>query len=300
MKKIILSICALAFISVNVYAKISIVTTTTDLADIAQKIGGDKVNVVSLSHGDQSGCQGIEPRPSMLMNLRKADVLILIGMDYDHWANGLIDASRNSNIVFGAPGYIDTSVGIRRLEVPVGKVDASMGHVHIYGNPHYILDPDNGKIVARNIAEGLSKKYPEHKVYFKTNEENFVKSLDAKIKEWDKILAPFRGREIVSYHKTWEYLAEHFGFKIIAYIEPKPGIPPSPAHLNRLIEQLKTEKGVLIFHENIYPLKSSEMVAKETGAKVLVLPMAVKGLNGKIQGYLELFDYITGQIAEAK
>lgn len=278
--------------------KLQVVTTTTDLADIAKEIGKDKIEVISLSHGDQSGCNSVEPRPSMVMGLRKADLFVRTGMAYDSWADSLLDAARNSKIVFGAQGYVDTSVGIERLEVPRGKVDAGMGHVHIYGNPHYWLDPENGRVIAENILVGLIRIAPENKEYFTQNKNNFIKTLEAKIKEWSMKLEPYRGRKIVSYHKSWEYFAKRFGLEITATIEPKPGIPPSASYLNRLIQQLKPMKELIIFHENIYPVKSSEMVAKETGAKVAVLPIATGGMRGAVKSYIGLFDYIVLKITE--
>ncbi len=279
-------------------AKLQVVTTTTDLADIAKEIGQDKIEVISLSHGDQSGCNSVEPRPSMVMGLRKADLFVRIGMAYDSWADSLIDAARNSRIVFGAPGYLDVSIGIERLEVPRGKVDAGMGHVHIYGNPHYWLDPGNGRVIAENILAGLIRITPENKEYFTRNKELFARKLDDKMKEWSMKLEPYKGRKIVSYHKSWEYFARRFGLAITATIEPKPGIPPSAAYLNHLIQQLKPLGGLIILHENIYSVKSSALVAKETGAKIVILPIATGGMRGTVKNYIGLFDYIISQITE--
>ncbi len=300
LKKIYLIIYLLSCIPVYGQAKekINVVATTTDLADIVKEIGKEKVEVKSLSHGDQSGCSSVEPRPSMVMGLRKADLFVRIGMAYDSWADSLLDAARNSKIVFGAPGYVDTSVGIERLEVPKGKVDASMGHVHIYGNPHYWLDPQNGEVIVKNIVDGLGKVSGSDAEYFKKSGDEYIQKLKQKISEWAAKLEPYEGNKIVSYHKSWEYFARRFGFEIIATIEPKPGIPPSPAHLNRLIEQLKPQKNIIILHENIYPVKTSQMVAKETGAKVVVLPIATGGMKGAVKSYIGLFDYIVLKITE--
>lgn len=278
--------------------KVQVVTTTTDLADIAGEIGKDKIHVTSLSHGDQSGCNSVEPRPSMVMAARAADLFVRIGLNYDSWADSLVDAARNSKIVFGAPGYVDASVGIERLEVPRGKIDASMGHVHIYGNPHYWLDPENGKVMADNILAGLIRVSPENRDYFTRNRDAYTRMLDEKIRRWHGALAPLKGSRIVSYHKSWEYFARRFGFTIVATIEPKPGIPPSAAHVNSLIEQLKPETGIIILHENIYPVKSSHMIARETGARVAVLPIATGGMKGAVKSYAGLFDYITAVLTE--
>ncbi len=278
--------------------QLQLVTTTTDLADIARIIGGDKVRVVSLSRGDQMGCHSVEPRPSMVVNLSRADILIKIGLDYDSWADALVDSSRNAKIAFGAPGYVDTSVGIVRLEVPRGKVDASMGHVHLYGNPHYWLDPENGRIIAENICAGLARIAPAHGDYFLQNKEAFVKLLAIKIQEWKTKLMPYKNKKIVSYHKSWEYFARSFGFEIIAAIEPKPGIPPSPAHLKELIAKLKKEKNLMILHENVYPVTTSRMIERETEAKLIVLPVSVGGIKGAAKDYSGLFDHIVEKIVE--
>ena len=285
----------------NLYAapdKIKIVTTTMDLADIAKEIGGEKVEVTSLSHGDQSGCNSVEPRPSMVMSLRKAGVFVRIGMDYDSWADSLIDACGNSRIAFGAPGYADASVGIERLEVPAGRVDAGMGHVHVYGNPHYWLDPQNGRVMADNILAALIRVSAGNKDYFTANKQAYVARLDDKISQWSRKLEPYKGKRIVSYHESWVYFAKRFGFEIMATIEPKPGIPPSAAYLNQLIIRVKQGTGLLIFHENIYPEKTSAMVARETGAKVYILPISTGGMRGAVKSYTGLFDYIVSAITE--
>jgi zinc/manganese transport system substrate-binding protein len=233
----------------------------------------------------------------MVVNLRKADAYIRIGMDYDSWADGLMDAARNSRIVYGAPGFIDTSVGIERLEVPQGKVDAGMGHVHLYGNPHYWLDPHNARVITKNIAEGLSRVRPESSGYFNKNREEYLARFDVKIREWETKLKPYQGKNIVTYHKSWEYFARRFGLNIVATVEPKPGIPPSAAYLNTLIQKLKGQSGIMILHENCYPARTSRMVAAQAGARLLVLPVSVGGMGGKIKDYPGLFDHIIASIA---
>ncbi|MDI6786170.1 MAG: metal ABC transporter substrate-binding protein [bacterium] len=304
MKKIfvtirIIVILAMCLTNIASAAKeINIVTTTTDLMDLVKMVGGKRVKVVSLSHGDQSGCAGVEPRPSMVIYLRSADMLVRIGMDYDHWADSLIDASRNSKIVYGANGYVDVSVGINRLEVPKGKVDASMGHIHLYGNPHYWLDPHNAKVITKNIYEGLCRISPKNSNCFKENRDEFLLKIDMAIQEWSKKLKIFQGKKFVSYHTSWVYFAKCFGLNIVGTLEPKSGIPPSPAHLRGLIKMMKKEGISMILHENYYPQRTTEMVSKETGAKILILPVSVGGLNGKIEDYFSLFNYIVNKITE--
>jgi len=274
--------------------EIFVVTTTEDLADLTKAVGGDKVKVASLSYGYQDP-HLVEPRPSMVVQLKKADMLVKIGMDLDIWVDSLIQASRNSNIVYGAKGYVDASVGILRLEVPEGKIDASMGDIHIYGNPHYWLDPENAKPITKNILDGLAKISPENTEYFKNNRDKYLEKLDRAIERWNEKMKSYKGTKIVTYHKSWSYFARHFDLEVIATVEPKPGIPPSPAHLNSLINLMKKEKPVMILHEIFYPEKTSEMVAKQTQTKLVILPTSVGGVK-EVKDYLSLFDYIIDRI----
>jgi len=274
--------------------EIFVVTTTEDLADLVKEVGGDKVKVVSLSYGYQDP-HLVEPRPSMVVQLKKADMLVKIGMDLDIWVDSLIQAARNTNIIYGAKGYVDASVGILRLEVPGGKIDASMGDIHIYGNPHYWLDPKNAKPITKNILDGLCKISPENTEYFKNNRDSYLEKLDKMVKIWDEKMKFYKGAKIVTYHKTWSYFANHFNLEVIATVEPKPGIPPSPAHLNSLIIKMKKEKPVMILHEIFYPKKTSEMVSKETQVKLVILPTSVGGVK-EVKDYISLFDYIIDKI----
>jgi ABC-type Zn uptake system ZnuABC Zn-binding protein ZnuA len=274
--------------------EIFVVTTTEDLADLVKEVGGDKVKVVSLSYGYQDP-HLVEPRPSMVVQLKKADMLVKIGMDLDIWVDSLIQAARNTNIIYGAKGYVDASVGILRLEVPGGKIDASMGDIHIYGNPHYWLDPENAKPITKNILDGLCKISPENTEYFKNNRDSYLEKLDKMLKIWDEKMKFYKGAKIITYHKTWSYFANHFNLEVIATVEPKPGIPPSPAHLNSLIIKMKKEKPVMILHEIFYPKKTSEMVSKETQVKLVILPTSVGGVK-EVKDYISLFDYIIDKI----
>jgi len=294
MKKIILFL--IIFLNLLYSKQLYVVTTTEDLKSITEFIGKQKVKVESLSYGWQDPHM-VEALPSMVVKLAKADMLVKIGLDLDMWVDGLIHASRNKNIVYGAIGYVDTSVGIVRLEVPVGKVDASKGDIHIYGNPHYWLDPENGKIIAKNILEGLCRLSPEDKDYFEKNYEEFVEQLTKKIDYWKQKLKKYEGKNFVSYHKTFSYFAKRFNLNIIATVEPKPGIPPSAAYLKKLVEIINKENVVCILHENFYPLKTSQSIAKQTNKKVIVLPTSVGGVK-EVKDYFSLFDYIITKICE--
>ncbi len=279
------------------WAKVKVVCTIPTLSSIAREIGGKEVEIVTLAPGERDP-HYVEPRPSLVVHLRNADLLVKVGMDLDMWVDSLVDASGNRKIMWGSPGYVDCSVGIKRLEVPKGRVDMKKGEIHIYGNPHYWLSPANGEIIARNITEGLSRVDPQHKAYFQDNYESFVKRLREKANAWKKELAPFEGTPFVSYHRSFSYFAPYFGLRFFGTLEPKPGIPPSSTHVAQLIQDMKSAGVKLILLETYYPRKFADVVAKETGAKVVVVPAAVGAQKG-VDDYFSLFDHLVSTIRKA-
>lgn len=281
----------------KVEASLNVVTTTEDLASIAKEIGKEKIEVISLSKGFHDP-HFIEVRPSQVMKLRNADLLILVGMALDIWVQGLIDASRNPKIRYGQKGYLDCSVGIEKLDVPIGKIDASMGHLHIYGNPHYWVDPENAKIIAFNITDRLSEISPENASFFKQNLTQFNKRIDEKMVEWKAKLAPFKGQKIVIYHRSWPYFTDRFGLVVACELEPKPGIPPSPRHLKEVIEKIKQENIKVILMEVFYDERPARFVAKQTGAKVVIVPSSVGGTK-EAGDYFSLIDTIVNKLSKA-
>ena len=226
-KKIIIIISAIGFLCNIALAndKLNVITTTADLMDIVKTIGNDKVNVSSLARGTQD-LHAVEPRPSMALLIRKANLIIRVGMDLDMWVNSLIDLSQNSSVALGTPGSLDVSKGIEKLEVPVGKVDFAMGDVHIYGNPHFWLDPENGEIIAREIRDKFIELLPQDKDYFEKNYNEFIAQLNTSIKKWEEELKPLAGLKVVTYHDSLTYFAKRFGINIIGQIELRPAIPP--------------------------------------------------------------------------
>jgi ABC-type Zn uptake system ZnuABC Zn-binding protein ZnuA len=279
-------------------ARLRVVTTTTDLKWLTEAVGGDLVSAESLSSGDQD-IHFVEPRPSMVVRLKRADVLVRTGLDLDMWADSLVAAARNGKVVYGAPGYVDTSVGIDLLQIPTGKVDAAMGDLHIYGNPHYWLDPANAAVIAKNIEDGLARVDPANAAVFAENRKKFLAALEAKLQEWEKKAAPLKGLRVVTYHNSWVYFARRFGLTIAGNIEPKPGLPPSPAHLERLIAMMKAQRVPAIMAEGCFPFSGPRMVAEKTGARLLVVPSSVGGLPG-VKTYFDVFDRVLGQLLEAK
>lgn len=295
MKKIIfIFLCLFSF---PAFAKINIVTTIPDLAAIAQEVGGDLVDVKSIARGDQDP-HFIEPKPSYAVLINRADLLIEVGLELEvGWLPVLLTQSRNPHVRRGEPGLLTASDGVGLLEIPSGPIDRSQGDIHPYGNPHYWLDPRNGVIIANHIADRLAQLDPPNAAAYQANATHFKTDLSGKIKGWQAELAGIRGKTAVTYHKSYSYFARWSGLQVADYIEPKPGIPPSPTHVLALIDLIKREKIPLIITENYYDPKPSHELAERTGAKVITLPTSVGGEAG-IKSYFDLFDTIVRHLKE--
>jgi len=274
--------------------KIKVVTTSTDLRSITEFIGGDRVKVESITKGYQNP-HIVDPKPSYMLKLNEADLFVKVGLDLELWAQLLEDGARNPRIRFGSPGHVDASTGVELLDIPTSKIDRSLGDIHIFGNPHYWLDPLNGKIIAQNIFDGLIRISPENTDYFEKNKRLFDKEIDTHLVRWLKKMNPYSGTKVIAYHKTWPNLTKRFKIKIVDYVEPKPGISPSPAHIANLIKRMKTEGIKIIIREPFYENKIPAFVASKTGASVLTLPTSVEGISG-IKDYFVLFDFITDKL----
>jgi len=301
MKKIIIFLIALLAMGSFAYGKdaINVLTTTEDLKSVTEAIGGDNVKVDSLAKGLQDP-HFVDAKPSFMMKAKNADLFIRIGLELEiGYEELIIDGSRNQKIRIGNPGHLDASEGVYLLEVPTTtKVDRSMGDVHPMGNPHYWLDPENVKIVARNIANRLSELSPENAGYFQENLKAFDKKMDEKMVEWNKKMAPFKGKKIAIYHRSWPYFADRFGLIVACELEPKPGIPPSPGHLKDVIDIIKRDKIKVILMEVFYDEKPAQFVASETGAKVVIVPNSVGGTK-EAKDYFSLMDIIINSLTEA-
>ena len=257
--------------------KVRVVATTNDMKWAVEQIGGKNVEVVALMHPLQNP-HTVQPRPSFIVQLNRADLLVRIGLDYEEtWLPPLVEESRNPKIRRGGVGDVDTSIGIPLLEIPQGRVTREQGEVHIFGNPHYWLDPENMKIIARNIAEGLKRVDPANADEYERNLRRLERLMDDLLDETLKLAAPLRGEKFVAYHTTWSYLANRYGFRIIGYLEPKPGIPPSASHLADLIVRMRQEKVKVIIKEPFYENRIPNMVAQRTGAKVVEICPTVGG-----------------------
>ncbi len=279
-------------------SKIRIMTATTDLASLAQEIGGDKVDVEAVARGYQDP-HFVDPKPSFLLKLSKAELLIVVGLELEiGWLPPLITQSSNPRIQVGAPGYFDASRFARILELPTGQVTRAEGDVHPLGNPHYWLDPDNGLRIAKGIQNKISEMRPNEAAYFAERYDAFAQRLKQSDQQWQAQMKPYAGRKVVTYHRSWPNFAEHFGLNVVGYVEPRPGIPPSPQHTVELIGQMKRDAVKVIMVEPYFDLKTPNSIARDTGAVVVVLMPSVGG-EKEITDYFKLFDYDIAKLKKA-
>jgi zinc/manganese transport system substrate-binding protein len=270
-------------------AQLNVITATEDLASIAHEVGGDKIKVESLARGYQDP-HFVEAKPSFVLKLNKAQLLIVVGRDLEiGWLPPLITQSRNARIQPGAEGYLDASLTAKILELPSGQITRAMGDVHPLGNPHYWLDPENGKRVAKAVQAKLSQLDGGNAAYYAQHEEDFERRLNDAMKRWKAQMDPYRGLKVVTYHRSWPNFADAFGLDVIAYIEPKPGIPPTPQHTLDVIQAMKAQNIKIIMVEPYFDLKTPNAIAAATGAKVLVMPPSVGGVK-EATDYFKLFD----------
>jgi ABC-type Zn uptake system ZnuABC Zn-binding protein ZnuA len=280
----------LALASSRLEAAINVVTSTEDLAALTREVGGDKVKVDALGKGYQDP-HFVEAKPSFILKLNKADLLVVVGRELEiGWLPPLIDQSRNARIRPGADYYLDASLTARILEIPTGQITRAMGDVHPLGNPHYWLDPDNGRRIAQAIQAKLAQINPADASYFSQRFADFDKRLAEAEKRWDAMVAPYHGLKIVTYHRSWPNFAERFGFEVVGYVEPRPGIPPSPSHTLELIQEMKRLGVKILLVEPYFDIKTPESIGRETGAKVLVMTPSVGGVQ-EVTDYIKLFDY---------
>jgi ABC-type Zn uptake system ZnuABC Zn-binding protein ZnuA len=297
MKKIISSFalffCLILFAEAGI---IKVVTTTTDMKSISEAVGGNKVSVTSIATGYQNP-HFVDPKPSYIISLSNADLFVTVGLDLEiGWSPQLLASSRNSKIQKGSPGYVDASAGVGLYQVPTAANRAE-GDIHIYGNPHYWLDPLNGKVIARNIANGLERVDPQNRSFYETNLHQFFNQVDAKLKEWQAKMLPYKGTKIIAYHNEWVYFEKRFGLEIVDFMEPKPGIPPSPSQLVKVIKEVQANHIKVIISSPYFSTSSSDVVAKQTGVKELTMATSV-GAFKSIKTYFDLFDYNVDHLIE--
>jgi zinc/manganese transport system substrate-binding protein len=274
----------------NAFAAVNVVTTTQDLAAIVKEVGGDKVSVESLARGYQDP-HVVEAKPSFILKLNRADLLVVVGRELEiAWLPALITQSRNAKIAPGGSGYLDASQTAKILDIPTGQITRAMGDVHPQGNPHYWLDPDNGRRIAKAVQDKLAQLDRGNAAYFEQRFADFDRRLADATKKWKAAMAPYKGVKVVTYHRSWPNFTDAFGLDVIGYVEPKPGIPPSPAHTLDLQQEMKRQNVKLILVEPYFDLKTPNAIGRDTGAKVLVMPPSVGGVK-EVGDYFQLFDY---------
>jgi zinc/manganese transport system substrate-binding protein len=279
-------------------SKLNVIATTEDLASIAREVGGDRITVESLAKGYQDP-HFVEAKPSFILKLQKADLLIAVGRELEiGWLPPLIQQSRNSKIQPGAEGYLDASLTAQILEIPSGNITRAMGDVHPFGNPHYWTDPENGKLIAKAVSEKLVEFRPNDRAVFEQRLADFIARLDAAEKRWLAMMAPYKGTKMATYHRSFPNFAERFGLDIMGYVEPRPGIPPTPQHTLDLINEMKRQNVKLVVVEPYFDLKTPMSIGRETGAEVLVLPPSVGGIK-EVTDYFKLFDYDINLLVDA-
>lgn len=276
--------------SANAVAAINVITSTEDLASIVKEVGGDKVTVEALAKGYQDP-HFVEAKPSFILKLNRADLLVVVGRELEiAWLPALITQSRNSKIQAGAAGYLDSSQTARILDIPTGQITRAMGDVHPQGNPHFWLDPENGRRIARAVQGKLSELSRADAAYFSQRLADFDRRLQEATQRWKTTMAPYKGTKVVTYHRSWSNFVDAFGLDVIGYVEPKPGIPPSPAHTLGLQQEMGRQNVKVVLVEPYFDLKTPNAIGRDTGAKVVVLLPSVGGTK-EVQDYFQLFDY---------
>jgi ABC-type Zn uptake system ZnuABC Zn-binding protein ZnuA len=291
--------CALGLVawSTMAAAKIRVVTTITDLKALTEAVGGDLVEVESLARGNQDP-HNVDLRPSLMLKVRRADLLVMVGLELEPWIEGMVLGSNNGKLAPGGPGRVVASQGIPVMELPQVQVDRSMGDVHPFGNPHFTLDPGMAPIVTNNILQGLARLDPEHRATFERLRQDFLNRLTTAQARWAQTLSPDRGARVIAYHSLWIYFLTRFGLVQVGTVEDRPGIPPSPTHLAAVIQQMKQQGIKVVILEPYSDRAISERVAAEAGGKVLVLASMVGALPGT-DTYFDAIEHNVDALAKA-
>jgi zinc/manganese transport system substrate-binding protein len=279
-------------------AKLNVIATTPDFGAVAAAIGGDEISLTTLAKPTEDP-HFVDAKPSFIVKLNRADALIEGGAELEAgWLSALLDQSRNPKLAAGAPGHIACSQGIQLLEVPA-TLDRSKGDIHAAGNPHFLTDPANARMVAQRIAGAFAQLDPKAAENYRANLKKFEERLDSKLAEWEKLMAPFKGEQVVAYHDSWPYFARRFGLKMDLFLEPKPGIPPTPVHLADVILKMRTEHIHAILVEPYQNRKTAQTVAAETGATAVEVSQFPGGMKGTEGDYITLIDQVVRSVAQA-
>jgi zinc/manganese transport system substrate-binding protein len=292
-----LAVAALMAAALPAQAGLKVVATTGEYAALANQIGGDRVSVTTIAKPTEDP-HFVDARPSQIVALNRADVLIEGGAELEvGWLPPLLEGARNGKILAGGPGRIVASQGVQLLDIPLAA-DRSQGDTHVAGNPHFMLDPLNAKIVAEHIGRVFSALDPQGAATYKANVASFNGTIDARMKQWSAKLAPYAGRQIVTYHPTWRYFSRRFNLKSDTFLEPKPGIPPSPPHLAKVMQKMNAENVRILLVEPYQPRKTAEAVASRTQAQIVDVAQFPGAIPGTAT-YVELIDTVVNRVAQA-
>ena len=276
--------------------KLRVITSTTDLKALTEVVTGDLAEVDAMARPTQNP-HDLEVRPSLMVKVRRADAMIVNGLELDDWADVVAQGANNSNVIPGAPGRIDASRGIPILEVPKTRVDRSMGDVHPLGNPHYTLDPGMASIVTQNILEGLARIAPQHRAAFERNRQQFLARVDEAISRWTKMLEPYKGSPVVVNHALWIYLLTRFGVVQVGTVEERPGIPATANHIVKLVNLMKEDRVKAVIAEPWSDFKLVQRIAQEAGANAAILAATVGSVKGT-DTFLEAVDFNVKTLAQ--
>jgi ABC-type Zn uptake system ZnuABC Zn-binding protein ZnuA len=290
-------IAAVALTAASASAAVRVVATTTDLAALVAAVGGDLVAVESIVPAGADP-EAFEPRPGDLGKVQRADLLVRVGLGYDYWLDALVNRIGDKRLMRGGDGYLDASVGIPLLEIRGQSVVNEGGHAHGVANPHYWLDPENAIIITAGVAEALVRIAPEQRERIVANRDRFLAELATRRQRWSAILAPFAGIKVIAYHNSWPYFARRFRLDVTAFIEPKAGVAPSPAHLAQVIAEGRKARVRAVLHEPYEPDTASRFVAQKLAVPMVQLAISVGSLPGT-DDYLALFDYNAATLAKA-
>lgn len=278
--------------------KLRVVTTTQDLAALTREVGGDRVEVKAIARGYQDP-HFVEAKPSFILETSKADMLVFVGLDLEiAWLPNVLEGSRNPRIQRGGAGHVDASRGIELQEVPTGRITRAMGDIHAYGNPHYWLDPANSRVITENILAGLKAVDPRNASFYEARREDYLRRLEGKLAGWNEKMAPYKGLHVVAYHNSWPYFARAFGLVVDEFLEPKPGIPPSPSHIASVIQTMRRNGLKIILIEPYFSRKIPQLVATRADATVVELFPSVGGAK-EIVTYFDLFDHNIARLVAA-
>lgn len=274
-----------------------IVATTTDLKSLAEAVGGSRVSVTAIVPPNVDA-EDYQPKPQDVARLREAALLLRVGADYDLWVDKLVAQTQRRELARGGERHVDGSFGISLLDVRGTQIGPSGGHAHGNGNPHYWLDPANAEMITGVILEALARVDAPNAKFYEAERMKFLQRLQTKLREWEKTIAPAQGKPMIAYHSTWAYFARRFRLNFVATIEPRPGVPPSPAHLAELLKIIQKHKVTIIVRQPQEPLKNAQFLAGKSGAKLLILAAGV-GAVPQATDYIALFDYNINALAQA-